>query len=153
MATVKQGDIAPAFSVNDQHGNQVSLSDFLGKTVILYFYPKDATPGCTAEACDFRDNYQLLQEKGLVVLGVSTDDEKSHTKFIGKFQLPFTLLADTDKKLVEAYGVWVEKSMYGKIYMGTARKTFIINSEGKIAHIIEKVETSRASQQVLDLLG
>lgn len=153
MATVKQGDIAPAFSVNDQHGNQVSLSDFLGKTVILYFYPKDATPGCTAEACDFRDNYQLLQDKGLVVLGVSTDDEKSHTKFIGKFQLPFTLLADTDKKLVEAYGVWVEKSMYGKVYMGTARKTFIINAEGKITHIIEKVETSRASQQVLDLLG
>jgi peroxiredoxin Q/BCP len=153
MATVKQGDIAPAFSVNDQHGNQVSLSDFLGKTVILYFYPKDATPGCTAEACDFRDNYQMLQDKGLVVLGVSTDDEKSHTKFIGKFQLPFTLLADTDKKLVEAYGVWVEKSMYGKVYMGTVRKTFIINAEGKIAHIIEKVETSRASQQVLDLLG
>jgi peroxiredoxin Q/BCP len=153
MATVKQGDIAPAFSVNDQHGNQVSLSGFLGKTVVLYFYPKDATPGCTAEACDFRDNYQTLQAKGLVVLGVSTDDEKSHTKFIGKFQLPFTLLADTDKKLVEAYGVWVEKSMYGKIYMGTARKTFIINPEGKIAHIIEKVETSRASQQVLDLIG
>lgn len=153
MATVKQGDIAPAFSVNDQNGNQVSLSDFLGKTVILFFYPKDATPGCTAEACDFRDNYQMLQDKGLVLLGVSTDDEKSHTKFIGKFQLPFTLLADTDKKLVEAYGVWVEKSMYGKIYMGTARKTFIINTEGKIAHIIEKVETSRASQQVLDLLG
>jgi len=152
MATIKQGDIAPAFSVNDQHGNQVSLSDFLGKTVVLYFYPKDATPGCTAEACDFRDNYQTLQAKGLVVLGVSTDDEKSHTKFIGKFQLPFTLLADTDKKLVEAYGVWVEKSMYGKIYMGTARKTFIINPEGKIAHIIEKVETSRASQQVLDLI-
>ena len=153
MATVKQGDIAPAFSVNDQNGNQVSLSDFLGKTVILFFYPKDATPGCTAEACDFRDNYQMLQDKGLVLLGVSTDDEKSHAKFIGKFQLPFTLLADTDKKLVEAYGVWVEKSMYGKIYMGTARKTFIINTEGKIAHIIEKVETSRASQQVLDLLG
>jgi peroxiredoxin Q/BCP len=153
MATIKQGDIAPAFNVNDQHGNQVSLSDFLGKTVVLYFYPKDATPGCTAEACDFRDNYQTLQAKGLVLLGVSTDDEKSHTKFIGKFQLPFTLLADTDKKLVEAYGVWVEKSMYGKIYMGTARKTFIINPEGKIAHIIEKVETSRASQQILDLLG
>jgi peroxiredoxin Q/BCP len=153
MATIKQGDIAPAFSVNDQNGNQVSLSDFLGKTVVLYFYPKDATPGCTAEACDFRDNYQILQAKGLVVLGVSTDDEKSHTKFIGKFQLPFNLLADTDKKLVEAYGVWVEKSMYGKIYMGTARKTFIINPEGKIAHIIEKVETSRASQQVLDLIN
>jgi peroxiredoxin Q/BCP len=153
MATVKQGDLAPAFSVNDQNGNQVSLSDFLGKTVILFFYPKDATPGCTAEACDFRDNYQSLQNKGLVLLGVSTDDEKSHAKFIGKFQLPFTLLADTDKKLVEAYGVWVEKSMYGKVYMGTARKTFIINAEGKIAHIIEKVETSRASQQVLDLLA
>ncbi|MFM6954699.1 MAG: thioredoxin-dependent thiol peroxidase [Sphingobacteriaceae bacterium] len=152
MATIKQGDKAPAFSANDQNGNLISLSDFAGKTVVLYFYPKDATPGCTVEACDFRDNYQALQAKGLVVLGVSTDDEKSHAKFIGKFQLPFTLLADTDKKLVEAYGVWVEKSMYGKTYMGTARKTFIINPEGKIAHIIEKVDTKRASQQVLDLL-
>ena len=149
MATVKQGDIAPAFSVNDQHGNQVSLSDFLGKTVILYFYPKDATPGCTAEACDFRDNYQMLQDKGLVVIGVSTDDEKSHTKFIGKFQLPFTLLADTDKKLVEAYGVWVEKSMYGKKYMGTARTTFLINENGIITNIIEKVNTKQHTAQIL----
>ncbi len=153
MATLKQGDVAPAFSAKNQNGEPVSLSDFKGKTVILYFYPKDATPGCTVEACDFRDNYQALQSKGLVVLGVSTDDEKSHAKFIGKFQLPFTLLADTDKQLVEAYGVWIEKNMYGKTYMGTARKTFIIDGEGKIKHIIEKVDTKRASQQVLDLLG
>ena len=152
MATVKQGDIAPAFSVNDQHGNQVSLSDFLGKTVILYFYPKDATPGCTAEACDFRDNYQLLQAKGLIVLGVSTDDEKSHTKFIGKFQLPFTLLADTDKKLVEAYGVWVEKSMYGKTYFGTERTTAIINPDGTIKSILAKVKPAEHLAQVLAAL-
>ena len=153
MNNLKIGDSAPAINSLDQNGNAITLEQFKGNKVVLYFYPKDATPGCTAEACDFRDNYQMLQDKGLVVIGVSTDDEKSHTKFIGKFQLPFTLLADTDKKLVEAYGVWVEKSMYGKVYMGTVRKTFIINAEGKIAHIIEKVETSRSSQQVLDLLG
>lgn len=152
MATLKQGDLAPAFNAKNQNGETLTLADFKGKTVVLYFYPKDATPGCTVEACDFRDNYQALQDKGLVLLGVSTDDEKSHAKFIGKFHLPFSLLADTDKKMVEAYGVWVEKSMYGKLYMGTARKTFIINGEGRIEHIIEKVDIKRATQQILDLL-
>jgi peroxiredoxin Q/BCP len=153
MANLNPGDQAPAFSAKNQNGETISLSDFAGKTVILYFYPKDDTPGCTAEACSFRDNYEALQAKGYVVIGVSTDDEKSHTKFVNKYNLPFNLIADTDKNIVEAYGVWVEKSMYGKTYMGTARKTFIINPEGKIAHIIEKVDTKNSSQQVLDLVG
>ncbi len=153
MATLTTGDQAPAFSAKNQNGENIFLSDFAGKTVILYFYPKDDTPGCTAEACSFRDNYEALSAKGYVVIGVSTDDEKSHTKFVNKYNLPFNLIADTDKKIVEAYGVWVEKSMYGKTYMGTARKTFIINPEGNIAHIIEKVDTKNSSQQVLDLVG
>lgn len=153
MANLNPGDQAPAFSAKNQNGETISLSDFAGKTVILYFYPKDDTPGCTAEACSFRDNYEALLAKGYVVIGVSTDDEKSHTKFVNKYNLPFNLIADTDKNIVEAYGVWIEKSMYGKTYMGTARKTFIINPEGKIAHIIEKVDTKNSSQQVLDLVG
>ncbi|MGY4386059.1 peroxiredoxin Q/BCP [Pedobacter sp. UYP24] len=153
MSELKEGQKAPEFSVQDQDGNQISLAQFVGKKVVLYFYPKDDTPGCTAEACDFRDNYQGLAAKGIVVLGVSTDDEKSHKKFINKHQLPFPLLADTDKKIVEAYGVWGEKSMYGKTYMGTNRKTFIIDEEGTILHIISKVDTKNASAQVLDLLS
>lgn len=153
MATLKEGDQAPDFSAKNQNGETISLNDFKGKTVVLYFYPKDDTPGCTAEACDFRDNYQSLQSKGYEIIGVSTDDEKSHTKFVNKYQLPFNLIADTDKKIVEAYGVWVEKSMYGKTYMGTARKTFIINPEGKIEKIIDKVDTKNSSQQVLELMA
>ncbi|MDY0906202.1 thioredoxin-dependent thiol peroxidase [Pedobacter sp. CFBP9032] len=153
MATLTEGDLAPAIIAKDQNGNEISLNDFKGKTVVLYFYPKDDTPGCTAEACDFRDNYQGLQEKDIVVLGVSVDDEKSHQKFVTKHSLPFTLLADTDQKIVNDYGVWAEKNMYGKKYMGTARTTFIIDGEGKIAHIIKKVDTKNATQQVLDLIN
>jgi peroxiredoxin Q/BCP len=138
---LKAGDIAPDFSVNDQDGNPVKLSDFKGKKVVLYFYPKDSTPGCTAESCNLRDNYQALQKAGYEVLGVSKDDEKSHQKFINKFELPFTLLADTEKDIHEKYGTWVEKSMYGRKYMGTARVTFLIDEEGKIEEIIEKVKT------------
>jgi peroxiredoxin Q/BCP len=152
MATLKAGDKAPGFTAKDQNGKEVSLSDFKGKTTILYFYPKDDTPGCTAEACDFRDNYQSLLAKGYEVIGVSTDDEKSHKKFETKYSLPFTLIADDSKEINEAYGVWVEKNMYGKKYMGTARTTFIINGDGIITHVIEKVDTQNASQQVLDLL-
>jgi len=152
MSTLKEGEKAPDFTAKDQNGSTVSLSDFKGKTVILYFYPKDDTPGCTAEACDFRDNYQSLQGKGYQVIGVSTDDEKSHKKFETKYSLPFPLIADADKHIVEAYGVWVEKSMYGKTYMGTARTTFIIDGEGVIKKIIEKVDTKNSSQQVLDLV-
>ncbi len=152
MATLAAGDKAPDFTANDQNGKTVSLSDFKGKNVILYFYPKDDTPGCTAEACSFRDNYQSLAGHGFEVIGVSTDDEKSHKKFETKYSLPFPLIADTDKHIVEAYGVWVEKNMYGKKYMGTARKTFIINPDGNISNIIDKVDTKNSSQQVLDLL-
>jgi len=153
MAELKEGDKAPAFSAKDQDGKVVSLSDFAGKDVILYFYPKDDTPGCTAEACDFRDNYQSLLSKGFNIIGVSTDDEKSHKKFVTKYELPFTLISDDEKKIVEDYGVWVEKNNYGKTYMGTARKTFIIDGEGNIKKIIAKVDTKESSKQVLDLLG
>lgn len=153
MSELKEGDIAPKFTAKDQNGNAVSLSDFSGKDVILYFYPKDDTPGCTAEACNFRDNYQSLQQQGFAVIGVSTDDEKSHQKFVNKYQLPFTLISDTDKEIVEAYGVWIEKNMYGKKYMGTARKTFIIDKDGVIKKIIDKVDTAASSQQVLDTLS
>lgn len=153
MAELKEGDLAPKFTAKDQNGNTISLSDLADKDVILYFYPKDDTPGCTAQACSFRDNYQSLQDKGFTVIGVSTDDEASHQKFISKYDLPFTLISDTDKSIVEAYGVWVEKNMYGKKYMGTARKTFIIDKNGIIKKIIDKVDTKESSKQILDLLG
>lgn len=152
MNQLKEGDKAPEFTSKDQNGNEVSLAQFKGKKVVLYFYPKDDTPGCTAEACDFRDNYQGLKAKGIEVLGVSIDDEKSHQKFIAKHSLPFTLLADTDKAIVESYGVWGEKNMYGKKYMGTHRTTFIINEEGNIDHIITKVDSKSPTAQVLELI-
>jgi peroxiredoxin Q/BCP len=152
MAKPKEGDKAPDFTAKDQNGKTISLSDFKGKNVILYFYPKDDTPGCTAEACSFRDNYQSLLGKGFAVIGVSTDDEKSHKKFESKYSLPFPLIADPDKQIVESYGVWVEKNMYGKKYMGTARTTFLIDTNGTIAKVIDKVDTQNSSQQVIDLL-
>jgi peroxiredoxin Q/BCP len=152
MATLKEGDKAPEFTANDQNGKTVALADYRGKTVVLYFYPKDDTPGCTAEACDFRDNYEYLQSQGYEVIGVSTDDEKSHKKFESKYNLPFTLIADHDQQIVNSYDVWVEKNMYGKKYMGTQRTTFIIDADGLISHIITKVDTKNSSQQVLDLL-
>ena len=147
--SLKVGDVAPDFSVNDQNGNPVKLSDFKGKKVVLYFYPKDNTPGCTAEACNLRDNYHTLQKAGYEILGVSKDSEKSHTTFINKYDLPFTLLADTEKDIHEKYGTWVEKSMYGRKYMGTARVTFIIDEQGKIEEIIEKVKTKDHTAQIL----
>jgi len=143
------GDKAPDFTTKDQDGNQVKLSDFKGKKVVLYFYPKDMTPGCTAEACDLRDNYRLLQKQGYEVLGVSTDDEKMHRKFIEKEKLPFRLLADTDRSVHEKYGTWIEKSMYGRTYMGTARVTFIINENGIISEVIGKVDTKNHTAQIL----
>ncbi len=152
MAELKEGDKAPGFSGKNQHGETVSLSDFAGKKVILYFYPKDNTPGCTTEACNFRDNYQSLVKDGFEVIGVSTDNEQSHQKFISKFDLPFTLVADEDQHIVEAYGVWVEKNMYGNKYMGTARTTFVIDEHGIIRHIIRKVDNANATRQVRDLL-
>ena len=152
MATITEGAKAPAFKGKDQDGNSISLANYKGKKLILFFYPKDNTPGCTAEACSLRDNYKLLQKNGFELLGVSVDDEKSHQKFITKHELPFPLLADTDQSVVNAYEVWVEKSMYGRKYMGTARKTFIIDEKGKIAHIIEKVDTKDHAGQILKLV-
>ena len=143
------GDKAPDFKVKDQNGKNVSLSDYKGRKVVLYFYPKDNTPGCTAQACNLRDNHSALQAAGYEILGVSTDTESSHSKFIEKQKLPFTLLADTEKDIHEKYGTWVEKSMYGRNYMGTARKTFIIDEDGKIAKIIEKVKTKEHTSQIL----
>ncbi len=146
---LKAGDVAPDFSVNDQDGNPIKLSDFKGKKVVLYFYPKDNTPGCTSESCNLRDNYQALQKAGYEILGVSKDNEKSHRKFIDKFELPFTLLADTEKDIHGKYGTWIEKSMYGRKYMGTARVTFLIDEDGKIEEIIEKVKTKDHTAQIL----
>jgi peroxiredoxin Q/BCP len=150
---LKEGDKAPDFKSKDQDGNPVKLSDFKGQKVVLYFYPKDDTPGCTKEACSFRDADDVYRKKGIKVFGVSTDDEKSHQKFISKFQLPFDLLADTDKSIVESYGVWGEKSMYGKKYMGTNRKTFLIDENGKIAKIFDKVNVEQHADEVLEAFG
>lgn len=149
MISLQVGDVAPDFTAKDQDGRQITLSSFRDKKIILYFYPKDNTPGCTAQACNLRDNYDLLLKQGYVVLGVSVDDEKSHIKFIKKFELPFPLLADTDHQIVEAYGVWVEKNMYGRKYMGTARTTFVVDEQGIITQIIQKVDTKEHTHQIL----
>jgi len=133
----------------NQLGKTVSLSDFAGKKLALYFYPKDDTPGCTAEACSLRDHYQTLLAQGYAILGVSPDNEAKHQKFIAKYDLPFDLLADTDHAVAEAYGVWVEKSMYGRQYMGIARTTFIINEHGILSEIIAKVNTKDHANQIL----
>lgn len=151
MTTIEIGAKAPAIAAKNQNGELITLEQFIGKKVILYFYPKDNTPGCTTEACNLRDNYQSLLDKGFEVIGVSIDSEQSHQKFIAKYELPFNLLADTDQKIVNDYGVWVEKNMYGKKYMGTARTTFVIDEQGNIAHIIKKVDNKNASQQILNL--
>lgn len=145
------GDKAPNFKINDQDGNEVQLSDYAGKKIIFYFYPKDQTPGCTAQACNLRDHYQELSDAGYVVLGISSDSEKSHQKFIAKQNLPFTLLADPDKVVHELYGTWVEKKMYGRTYMGTARTTFVIDEEGVISDIIAKVKTKDHTKQILEV--
>ncbi len=146
---LKVGEKAPKFEAKDQNGNIVKLEDFAGKKLVLYFYPKDNTPGCTAQACNLRDNYETLLANGFAVLGVSVDSEKAHQNFIKKFELPFPLLADTDHQLVEKYGVWVEKSMYGRTYMGIARTTFVIDEQGNIAEIISKVNTKNHTTQLL----
>jgi peroxiredoxin Q/BCP len=147
--SVSVGKKAPEFVTLDQDGKQVRLSQFKGKKIVLYFYPKDMTPGCTAESCSLRDHYKALQKAGYEVLGISSDDAKSHKKFIEKENLPFTLLADTDKKVHELYGTWVEKSMYGRKYMGTARVTFLIDEQGMIQEVIEKVDTKNHAAQIL----
>ena len=143
------GDPAPDFTSTDQQGNPVRLSDYRGKKVVLYFYPKDDTSGCTAQACSLRDHYADLRAAGYEVLGVSVDNQTSHQKFISKYDLPFTLVADTEKAVVEAYGVWQEKSMYGRKYMGTARTTFLIDENGIITDIIGKVDTKNHAEQIL----
>lgn len=147
--TPQAGDQAPDFKAKDQNGQDISLTDFAGKKLVLYFYPKDSTPGCTAQACDLRDNYEKMIQAGYAVVGVSVDDEKSHRKFIDKFSLPFPLIADTDHQVVKAYGVWVEKSMYGRTYMGIARTTFVIDEKGVITDVISKVDTKNHTAQIL----
>jgi thioredoxin-dependent peroxiredoxin len=149
MTHLKTGDKAPEFVAKNQIGKEVKLTDYIGKKLVLYFYPKDNTPGCTAEACNLSDNYNTLLKNGFEVLGVSTDNEKSHQNFINKYKLPFDLLVDTDKTLVNLYGVYGEKKMYGKSYMGIVRTTFIINEKGFIETVIDKVDTKEHSGQIL----
>ncbi len=151
MSHLNAGDSAPLFESIDQNGNPLRLRDFKGKKVILYFYPKDNTPGCTAESCNFRDNYTMLLNKGYVVLGASIQGEASHQKFIAKYDLPFPLISDTDKSVHEAYGTWGVKKRYGKEYYGTIRTTFVIDEKGKIEHIIQKVKNKEATEQILKL--
>lgn len=148
---LKKGDTAPNFTAVDQFGNSISMSAFKGKRVVLYFYPKDDTPGCTKEACNLRDNYTELVAKGYVVIGVSPDNEKSHQKFSDKFSLPFSLLPDPELSIIKAYGAWGKKSMYGKEYEGLLRTTFIIGEDGLIEHVIEKVQTSDHTNQIYKL--
>jgi peroxiredoxin Q/BCP len=147
--SLEVGQMAPDFEAKIETGASIKLSDYRGKKVILYFYPKDATPGCTAQACNLRDNYEQLLNAGYVIFGVSSDTEKSHQKFIEKQNLPFSLIADTDLTVHHAYGTWIEKSMYGRAYKGTARTTFVIDEAGKLAEIIEKVDTKNHTAQVL----
>jgi peroxiredoxin Q/BCP len=149
---LKEGDLAPDFSAATNSGGLVSLADFKGKNVILYFYPRDDTPGCTKEACAFRDHFAEFKKRGAVVLGVSTDPVKSHGKFVEKFKLPFTLLADEDKKMVTAYGVWGEKSFMGRKYLGTHRVTFLIGPDGRIKRIWPQVKPDEHAAEVLAAL-
>ena len=146
-------DKAPAFTARDQDGNVHSLKDYKGKKVVLYFYPHDNTETCTKEACNLRDNFAILLQKGIVVIGVSEDDEKSHKKFEKKYDLPFTLLADPERKILNDYGVWAEKKFMGRDYTGTLRTTFLIDEKGKIAHIIEKVLSGKHAQQIMEIWG
>jgi peroxiredoxin Q/BCP len=146
-------DKAPEFTATDQDGNKHTLTDYKGKKVALYFYPKDNTETCTKEACNLRDNYAILKEKGVQVLGVSPDDAKSHKKFEKKYTLPFPLLVDTDKKIINDYGVWAEKKFMGRTYMGVLRTTFLINEQGEIDHIIEKVESKNHAEQIMQIWG
>ncbi|MCB0712250.1 MAG: thioredoxin-dependent thiol peroxidase [Ignavibacteriae bacterium] len=150
---IQQGDKAPNFSAQDQEGNVHTLADYAGKQLVLYFYPKDMTSGCTVEACDFRDNLARVKNHGAEVLGVSPDSVKSHAKFVEKESLNFSLLADEEKEIVTAYGVWKEKSMYGKKYMGVERTTFIIGEDGTIKKIFPKVSVSGHVDEVIEALS
>ena len=149
MSIPQIGDKAPAFRGENQKGEKINLGDFSGRKLVLYFYPKDDTPGCTAQACNLSENYKQLQAQGYKVLGVSPDTAKKHQKFIERYNLNFDLLADVEKETIQAYGVWVEKSMYGKSYMGVARTTFIIDEKGIILDVIEKVNTKEHTAQII----
>ncbi|HED07740.1 MAG TPA: thioredoxin-dependent thiol peroxidase [Ignavibacteria bacterium] len=149
---LEEGKKAPQFTLKDQSGKSVSLKDFLGKKVVLYFYPKDDTPGCTKEACNFRDDFKEIKKENAVILGVSADSETRHKKFVEKYKLPFTLLSDENKKVLEKYGVWQEKSMYGRKYMGIVRSTFIIDEKGKLKKIFPKVKVTNHNKEVLEAL-
>jgi peroxiredoxin Q/BCP len=153
MSKLKEGDPAPAINAVDQHGKKITLGEYRGKKVVLYFYPKDNTPGCTAEACDLRDNYSKFLSQGFEIIGVSADSEKSHQKFIGKYELPFRLVSDVDKKVLRDYEAWGEKKLYGKSFLGILRKTYIINEEGIIEKIIEKVNPKDHSKQIFEELS
>lgn len=146
---LKTGDKMPYFEVVDQDGNKVTSNDLIGKKTVVYFYPKDNTSGCTAEACNLRDNYEALLAKGYNVVGVSKDSAASHKKFQAKYELPFTLLSDTSIQMLQAFGAWGEKKMYGKTVMGTIRRTFIFDESGTLEKIIEKVDTSNHASQIL----
>ena len=151
MTTLKVGDKAPQFEANDQNGNTHNLSAYAGKKLVVYFYPKDNTPGCTQQACNLRDNYADLQAKGYVILGVSMDSAASHNKFIEKYTLPFPLLADTERKVIDAFGVWGPKKFMGKEYDGIHRTTFVIDEAGTITHIFDKPKTKEHGIEILDL--
>ena len=146
---LKEGDRIPEFEVTDQDGNTVTEKNFEGKRIVLYFYPKDSTPGCTAEACNLRDNFDALKEAGYEIYGVSKDSQASHQKFIGKYSLPFTLLSDPSTQMLQAFDAWGEKKMYGKVTVGTIRKTFIIAADGTVERIIGKVDTKNHTSQIL----
>jgi peroxiredoxin Q/BCP len=150
MSHLTAGELAPDFQGTDQHGETVSLSEYRGQKVVLYFYPKDDTPGCTAEACNLRDNHQQLQEQGFRVLGVSIDDAQSHEQFANKYDLPFRLVADPEMRIVQQYGVYGEKNSFGKKKMGTKRTTFVIDEQGYIEHIFRQVKSDNHAQQILD---
>ena len=153
MSKFKAGDKAPMFEGVNQDGKKISLNDFKGKKLILYFYPKDDTPGCTAQACNLNDNYQMWLAKGYEVVGVSPDNEKSHLKFIDKFSLKFNLISDTNHEILEAYGAWGEKNMYGKKYMGVLRTTYVIDENGIIESVFEKVDTKNHTSQIIESLN
>jgi peroxiredoxin Q/BCP len=149
---ISAGIPAPDFTLPDEDGHNHSLSDYRGRPVVLYFYPKDDTPGCTKEACGFRDDYSVYQEAGVKILGISPDSSKSHTKFANKFDLPFTLLADTDHKVIELYGVWGKKKLFGREFTGVLRTTFLIGGDGKILKVFKKVKPANHSKEILAVL-